>query len=115
MCVCVCVCMFLYVWMLLSARECVQASMRACVQACVRAYSYCAHEVVFQSVFEKVYVCFCLPVLNTVSVFFLDFLRVFINVCACVCVCVCVCGLACFYCVIELVFVHCSGCFSVTF
>ena len=66
----------------------------------------------FQSVFETVYVCFCLPVLNTVSVF-LDFFRVFINVCACVCVRVC--GRACFYCVIELVFVFCSGCFSVTF
>ena len=84
--------MFLYVWVLLSARECVQASMRACVQACVRACFYCAHEVVFQSVFEKVYVCFCLPVLNTVSVFFGFFACVYkcLRMCVCVCVCVCV-------------------------
>ena len=32
--------------------------MRACVCACVRACFYCAHEVVFQSVFENVLLCF---------------------------------------------------------
>ena len=58
MCVCLCVCV--YVWVLLSARE--------CVCACVRACCYCAPGYLLQSVFELVYVCFCSPVLNTVSV-----------------------------------------------
>ena len=63
--------------MLLSARECGQASVCACFCACVRACFYCAPEVVFQYVFELVNVCFCLPVLVTVSV---------IALCFCLCV-----------------------------
>ena len=54
-------------------------SFHACVRVCagVRAKFYCAPEVVVQSVFEIVFVCFCLPVLVTVSV---------IVLCFCVCV-----------------------------
>ena len=52
-CVCVFVCFAL-------ARQCSQASMRACVCACVssfmRACCYCARDVVFQPVFESLYV-----------------------------------------------------------
>ncbi len=35
---------------------------------CMRACSYCTRELVFQTVFQSVYLCFSLPV--TVSVFF---------------------------------------------
>ena len=63
--------------MLLSARDCVEASMRACICACVCACFYCAPEDVFPSVFQRVYVCFSLPVSNTVSV---------IALCLCACV-----------------------------
>ena len=45
-------------------------SFHACVRVCagVRAKFYCAPEVVVQSVFEIVFVCFCSSVLVTVSV-----------------------------------------------
>ena len=65
---------------LLSALECVQASICACVCACVRARSYCAPEVLFQSVFE---------------IDFLYIVRKSVCVCVCVCLCVCVDARAC--------------------
>ena len=60
-------CVSAYVLVLLSTRECVEASMRPCVCASVCACFYCAPEDVFQSLFKTVYGCFCLPGLNTVS------------------------------------------------
>ena len=42
--------------------------MGACVLGCMRACSYCSRELVFQTVFQSVYLWFFLPV--TVSVFF---------------------------------------------
>ncbi len=50
-------------------RACVHLRLRACARECF----YCAREFVFQSVFENVYVCFCLPVLFTVSLIVLCF------------------------------------------
>ena len=50
----------------------------------MRACFYCAPENVFQSVFETVYVCFFASFKHCIC--FLEFLRVFISVCACVCV-----------------------------
>ncbi len=62
MCVCVCVrvCVCVSVFLI----DC----MGACVLGCMRACSYCTRELVFQTVFQSVYLCFSLPV--TVSVFF---------------------------------------------
>ena len=80
--------------MLLSARVCLQASMRAFVCACVRACFCCAHEIVFQSVFENVLVCFSLPVLVTAFVFVLCLCVsaiLLVNKEFCVCECVSVC------------------------
>ena len=54
---------------------------RACLHACVCAYS--ARELVFQTVFENVYVSFCLPLLVIVSEFRM-FERVRISVGTCV-------------------------------
>ena len=81
--------------MLLSARVCRQASMRAFVCACMRACFYCAPEVVFQSVLEIIFVCFCLPVLVTVSKIVLHscvsvFWFVYFSLCLCDCAYKCV-------------------------
>ena len=98
---CMCECCFQRV------SACHHPSVRACVHACLSLL--CSCECVSICVRNSLRV-FLFASLNTVSVFFLEFLRV-ISVCACVCVC----GLASFYCVIELVFVYCSASFSVSF
>ena len=64
-CVCVCLCVCLSVFLI----DCMGAGVLGCMRAC----SYCTRELVFQTVFQSVYLCFCLPV--TVSVF----------LCLCVC------------------------------
>ena len=81
MCVCVCECCFRSV----GARQ--HPCERACLHACV---FYCAPEVVFQSVLEIIFVCFCLPVLVTVSKIVLhSCVSVFCFVSFCLCLVVC--------------------------
>ncbi len=58
MCVCVCVCVSVFLI----------EGMGACVLGCMRACSYCTRELEFQTLFQIVYLCFCLPV--TVTLFF---------------------------------------------
>ncbi len=66
MCVCVCVCVCVRVCVCLSVFliDCIGA----CVLGCMRACFYCTRELVYQTLFQSVYLCFCLPV--TVTVFF---------------------------------------------
>ena len=79
-------CVSAYALVLLSTRECVEASMRPCVCASVCACFYCAPEDVFQSLFKTVYGCFCLPGLNTVSDVGFVVVRVRTSVCVRSCV-----------------------------
>ena len=56
----------------------------------MRACLCCPCDLVFQTVFEIIFLLFFFSRLVTVSVFFIN-VHVRINACVCVCVCVCVC------------------------